>query len=132
MRNFILLVSLLLLSTNAYAALEWQLDKPLELQQAPLASVSSSDGQRLYVLGAEGAIEVFTADGKRETVIELPFKAESLAISADGRRLFLREADKKELQVLKLQERYTIPQGNSPFMGPAEAAVSVVVFSDFQ
>jgi len=128
----VVLFSLLLMASNACAVLEWQLKEPLQLEQAPLATVSSPDGKRLYVLGEKGNIEVYNALGRRETVIEIPFKAESLDISSDGKRLYLGEAGKKRLQVIVLEERYSIPQGNSPFKGPADAAVSVVVFSDFQ
>ena len=117
---------------QAFAALEWQLQKPLELKQTPLAMVSSSDGKRLYVLGDQGSIEVFNAQGRRETQIPVPFKAEGLDISADGKNLYLKEAGKKRLQVIALEERFTIPQGGSPSKGAADAAVAVVVFSDFQ
>ena len=65
-------------------------------------------------------------------MIEIPFRAESLAVSADGKRLYLQESDSRRLQVLQLQERHTIPVGPSPTRGPADAAVAVVVFSDFQ
>jgi len=126
------MLALLLASGQAYADLEWQMQKPLELSQTPLATVSSPDGKRLYVLGDQGRIEVYDALGRRETTIEIPFKAERLDITADGKRLYLSEAGKKRLQVIELAERYAIPLGNSPFKGPADAAVSVVVFSDFQ
>lgn len=125
-------LAVLLGAGQASAALEWQLQKPLELKQSPLAMVSSPDGKRLYVLGEQGRIEVFNAQGRRETEIPIPFKAEGLDISADGKRLYLKEAGKKRLQVIALEERFTIPLGGSPSKGAADAAVAVVVFSDFQ
>jgi len=131
MRLLILLV-FLLMAVNAQAALEWQFGSPLELKQKPLDTVSSPDGKRLFVLEAEGVVEVFDAQGKREAEIAIPFKAESLAISADGKNLYLREAGSRRLQVLELAERFAIPFADSPVRGGAAAAVAVVVFSDFQ
>ncbi|PLY02015.1 MAG: hypothetical protein C0624_09465 [Desulfuromonas sp.] len=131
-RILVIALGLLLAGGYANAALEWQLQQPLALEEAPVATVSSPDGKRLYVLGEKGNIEVYDARGRLETVIEVPFKAEGLDISADGKRLFLNEAGKKRLQVISLAERYTIPLGDSPFRGPADASVAVVVFSDFQ
>ncbi len=132
MKRFLLLAALVLVAAQAQAALEWNVGQPLELGQAPLDAVSSPDGKRLFVLGANGVVEVFDAQGKREAEIAIPFKAESLSLSADGRRLYLRESGTRRLQVLELAERYTIPLGDAPFRGGAEAAVAVVVFSDFQ
>lgn len=128
---FIMLAALLC-SGKTFAALEWHLQQPLELKQAPLAMVSSADGKRLYVLGDQGLIEVFNAQGRREAEIQVPFKAEGLDISADGKSLYLKEAGKKRLQVIALEERFTIPLAGSPSRGAADAAVAVVVFSDFQ
>lgn len=132
MIRLLLLAALVLVTTQAQAALEWNIGKPLELGQEPLAAVSSPDGKRLYVLGASGRVEVYDSQGRREAEIGLPFKAENLSLSADGRRLYFRESGTRRLQVLELAERYSIPLEGSPFRGGADAAVAVVVFSDFQ
>jgi sugar lactone lactonase YvrE len=84
------------------------------------------------VLTSSGKVLVLSPTGKLVTSIEGPFKAESLSVSNDGKRLYLTGKGEKKLQVVSLLDRFNIPVGGSPVKGDIAAAVTVAVFSDFQ
>jgi hypothetical protein len=116
----------------AFAALEWSVDSAILLDEEAIASAEAPDGSRLFVLTSSGKVLVLSPTGKLVTSIEGPFKAESLSVSNDGKRLYLTGKGEKKLQVVSLLDRFNIPVGGSPVKGDIAAAVTVAVFSDFQ
>lgn len=132
MRITLSLLLLLFLNLPALAALEWSVGPDLVLDSEPLAMVAADDGKRLFVLTAEKKVQVFTEDGRKEAEIPLDFQAETLALSKDGKRLLLGDREGKRIRQIAFQKRFSIPVTGAPFKGAADAAVAVVVFSDFQ
>ena len=132
MRCIVLICFTLLMATPVWAALEWSTGPEFKLPEEPVAFTESADGTRLFILTGKSSVLVYGANGQQETKIPLSFQADSIAISKDGERLLLGEKDGKRIRTLSLLERAEIPIIGSPFKGPADVAVAVVVFSDFQ
>jgi len=132
MRRALCAMLLLMITGPAWAGLEWAPGPELKLAGEPLDMVESADGQRLFVLTGEGKVVVLGRNGAQEAEIPLGFQADSITLSKDGNRLLLGDREGKRIRVLDLDERFTLPTAERPFRGPAEAAVTVVVFSDFQ
>lgn len=123
---------LLMLTGEALADLEWRVEKPYTLTAGVRDVVEAPDGKRLYVLTEQGAVLVLDQKGQVEATIPGPFTADRLSVGKDGKKLYLGGMGEKSLQVVSLVDRYQIDVAGSPFKGDAAAAVTVVVFSDFQ
>ena len=122
----------LFFASVTFAALEWSIETAIPLNEVALASAQSPDGSRLFVLTGSGKILILNQAGKLVTTIDGSFKAESLSVSNDGKKLFLAGKGQKNIQVVSLLDRFDIPVGKSPFKGDIAAAVTVATFSDFQ
>lgn len=116
----------------SFAALEWSVDPAISLDEDAIDSAETADGSKLFVLTKSGKILVLDSSGQVRLTHNGPFKAESLSVSNDGKRIFLAGKGQKNLQVVSLIDRFNIPIGNSPVKGDIAAAVTVAVFSDFQ
>lgn len=116
----------------AQAAVEWHPDKEISLPGHPLDLTISADGRRTFVLLEGGKVAVLDQDGKLEDLLETNLKAQHLEISRDGSQLLLLDQSTSTLQTITLDYIYDIPIQGSPFKGPENAPVTIVVFSDFQ
>ncbi len=137
-RTIILLVSALLVAGSisfshiARAEVEWKIVKDLDLKTTPLDIAPSLDGKWLYIL-TPGEILVYSfsvgtitdripVDKAFDKIASLP-RADTLVISSSA---------KKAVQIVLLEPLYKIDVTGSPFRGPQDARVTVVVFDDYQ
>lgn len=115
--------------------LETELQTALQLSPAPLDFVQSADGKRLFLLNESGDVLVYTAAGSFEsrlpTIKEIA-KPQKLAVSEDGKQLYLMSKNDRSLGVVNLDYIYSIDLNGSPYKGPVAAPVTVVLFSEFQ
>ena len=136
LRCFLVLILLLAVCTPhipcAHAAVEWHPDKEISLPGHPLDLTISTDGRRTFVLLEEGKIAILDQEGKLEDLLETGIKAKHLELSRDGSQLLLIDQSTSTLQTISLDYIYDIPIQGSPFKGPENAPVTIVVFSDFQ
>lgn len=119
-------------STLALAELEWDVVKKQGFDKAPLdIAFSQSDG-RIFVLFEGGEVQILSATGELQERFALEYPASSLALTADGSRLFLADPQGKQLQIIDVAVVHDLPINNSPVKGAADAPVTLTVFSDFQ
>ena len=138
-RAAILLFSALLVAAGtgffsppAQAALEWKIIKDLDVKAAPLEVASSADGKRLFIL-TPGEILVYSAPEDSITErIPVGREFDRIALLTQPDRLVISSSAKKSLQVILLETVYKIDATGLPFKGPADASVTVAVFTDYQ
>ena len=129
----ILCVSALLLTTGATsgsAEVEQRLARSIRLPAAAVDVATTADGQRTYVLLADGTVQIYDDAGASLGQLTLGSKARAIAPSPDGSVLYVTVGD--ELQVVAVEMVYQLEVADSPFRGPADAPVTVAVFNDFQ
>ena len=114
------------------AELEWTFRKEVPLTSAPLDNAVSADGQSLYILSA-GEIEVYSLT-RNKTINTIPIESEydSITVSPSGNSLILTSSAGKSLKIIDLEFRYNIDISDLPLKGPADAPVTIAVFSDYQ
>ena len=137
-RTIILVVSALLVAGSIFfshiagAEVEWKIVKDLDLKTTPLDIAPSLDGKWLYIL-TPGEILVYSfsvgtitdripVDKGFDKIASLP-RADTLVISSSA---------KKAVQIVLLEPLYKIDVTGSPFRGPQDAPVTLVVFDDYQ
>ena len=114
------------------ADLEWRIIKDLDLKATPLDVVSSADGRRLFIL-TPGEILVYSfPDGKLTDRIPVDKDFDKIASLPRDDILTITSSTKKALQLILLETVYKIDLTGSPFKGPKDALVTIVVFDDYQ
>ena len=119
-------------ATSALAELEWTFRKQVPLTSAPLDNAVSADGQLLFMLSA-GEILVYSLT-ENKTINTIPIESEydSIAVSPRGNSLIVTSSAGKSLKIIDLEFIYNIDISGLPLKGPADAPVTIAVFSDYQ
>ncbi len=114
----------------AGAAVQVESTQTVSLPKTVLDVATTLDGTRLFVLMKGGEVQVLAPNGQLLDRLSLAAAAERLAVSPEGERLYV--AVGSELQVVNISAQHELPVLNSPAKGPANAPVTLTVFSDFQ
>lgn len=134
-RLFLLLLPIAIIlgfSGTSYSAIEWDLEKSLDVGKTPQGIAISPDGKYTYVLTEGGTVLIYSAAGSVIDTINTGKSITDIEISKDGSKLFLTNQAQKSIEVINISFIHDINTVGSPFKGPAFAPVSIVVFNDFQ
>lgn len=124
-------VLLMLVSPLSAASIDVRTLKTLPLSAAALDVAATVDGKRIYVLDNAGGVQVFSAAG--ELLGKANVGTDVTGITPQGaENLILEKKGRQELTFIALGISEKIDVKKSPFLGPANAAVSIVVFDDFE
>jgi protein-disulfide isomerase len=124
------LLLMLTLAVPALAALQVEGTQAVRLPKAVLDVAATADGAKLFVLLKGGELQVLSPAGELIERFTVAAEAERLAVSPEGDRLYLTGG--QELRIVELVSQHELPVLNSPVRGPANAPVTLTVFSDFQ
>ncbi len=125
-------IPLFLPTFSAQANVDVQQVQTMQLAVSPVDTAVSADGKLVFVLTAKMQVEVYTAQGKHKDSIKLQGKFDRIAVSPKGDTLFLTDTASKTVNVLSVSFVQNIDIAGSPFKGPEDAPVVVVLFSDYQ
>lgn len=125
------LLSVFFASISA-ATVEYDRQQSLHTESPPVDMAVSMDGKYTFVLTEAGKVLIYSAPGTLDDTIEVGKDVRRIAISPDGGTLFLLDSKDSAIQVLTLDFIKEIDIAGSPFKGPADAPVAVVVFADYQ
>lgn len=128
-KNLLAVLLLLGSALPLHAALLVEHTQSISLGKDILDAAATADGAGLFVL-AKGEVQLLGTDGKLLERFPVPADAERITVSPDGSRLYL--AAGQTLRMVELANEVSLPVLNSPARGPANAPVTLTVFSDFQ
>jgi protein-disulfide isomerase len=130
-----LIASLIVLTLTgfAYAQSDWEVRQSYDLQGAtPLDVELSARGKWVFVLTDKGEILVYTSGGTLRDTIRVGEAVDGIEPGPLDDVLLISSKAKKTLEVITVDLKQYIDISNSPFKGPADAPVAVVVYTDFQ
>jgi len=139
-KNFRIIVGILLLVLaegqlgcfSAYGQMEIEAKKRFNLDAAPLDIASSLDGAKIFVL-VEGKVLVYSvAENRMTDSIPVDKDLNKLTLTARGNLLILGSSSGKRVEIVSLRTVEKIDVSGLPFKGPANAPVTIAVFSDYQ
>lgn len=114
------------------AELEWEVKDTLQINKKVVDLAVSSDGKYFYVLTEDGKITVYNGIGQAKDTIEAGKSVNRIEVSPDGSLLYLADGAANTVKIAEVSYMADINLTGSPFKGPADAPVAVVVYSDFQ
>ena len=115
-----------------FAAVEINLQKTLTTDGAPVDVAVSQDGSLTFVLTDSGKVLIYDQVGNLTDTVEIGPHIDQIEIGPRAERLFAASRQNKTVEIITLDFIRQINTQGSPSKGPLEAAVAIVVFSDFQ
>jgi len=128
----LVMLGLLLGAVSVCAEMQVELNKRQPLGKTPLDIAQSVSDGRLFVLLEGGTVQILSADGQVQERFQADPDVTTLEVSPDGKRLYLGNAKRNELEFIELLVVYDLPVNNSATKGPPDAPVTIVLFDDFQ
>jgi len=131
-----ILIYILLLAVftpfSAHAAVDWEVSGAVQLDETPIDIARAQAGQLTYLLTDQAKVLIYGDDGKLVGTVPVDPSVTDIAISPKGDQLYLINGERKTLKAIDIHFIVDFHTEGSPFLGPADAKVVVVVFSDFQ
>ncbi|MDH3882817.1 MAG: hypothetical protein OET63_01275 [Desulfobacterales bacterium] len=118
--------------SDAAASVEWNVQKTLQLESAPVDVAVSADGKQIFVLTEQGQILIYASGGPFLDKIDVGNQFDHIKVGPGGDYLVLNSRKNKSVQVITLDFIQDINVSGSPFKGSENAPVVVAVFDDFE
>jgi len=116
----------------AYAEIEWTEKKQLKLEAPPVDVVTSPDGKWLIIL-TQGEVLTYSISEDKITdrmSVDKSFNKITYSI-ADG-AIVISSSTGNLVKIIKMDVVHSFSLADTPVKGPDTAAVTLVVFSDYQ
>lgn len=133
-KSGLLLVVVVILMTAfpVQAAVEISIQKTLQTDAVPIDVVVSADGRTTFVLTEDGNVTVYDNKGNLTESINIGSHNDGIELDPSGERLFATSRKNKTVEIIQLNFIKAINTEGSQFKGPADAPVTIAVFSEFQ
>jgi hypothetical protein len=129
---FLIILSWVSVPQFIYAEIDWTLIKQTNLGVQPLDIATSEDGKLIFVL-AQGEVLIYSiSEGKVANRIPIDKNFDRMTYADKKNVLILTSSSSQTLKILQLDFIYKIALDGLPFKGPADAAVTIAVFDDYQ
>jgi DNA-binding beta-propeller fold protein YncE len=129
---FLLLVLVLAPPFHVRAAVEVNIEKTLQTDSAPIDVIVSADGRTTFVLTDNGYVLVYDNRGELTESIEIGSHIDGIDLDPGGERLYATSRQNKTVEIIQLSFIKKINTDGSKFKGPADAPITIAVFSEFQ
>ena len=134
--RFVLFVSILLFlfpgSAESLATVEWNILQTLKIEKTPRDVAMSVNGKWIYVLTDDGEVLIYSPAGNLLDRISVGKTIDGIKQGPREDILLLTSRKDATVKIIALDFIKTINVEGSPFKGPADAPVVMVVFNDFQ
>jgi hypothetical protein len=115
-----------------YAEIDWTLIEQKNLGVQALDIATSDDGKFIFIL-AKGEVLIYSiAENTVTNRISIDKNFDRVTYASKNNILILSSSASQTLKILQLDFIYKIALEGLPFKGPADAAVTLAVFDDYQ
>jgi hypothetical protein len=111
--------------------LDWTINKSWKIPVKPMDFSQSLDNKKVYILGEDSKVYIYSADGKQLGAIPVDKSTTAIDIAPEGDMLYLIGTN-LTYTAIDISFVKNIDITGSPFLGPKNAVVTMVLFSDFQ
>jgi len=132
MLSFSTTSALAVADASGASGVQWQVENSWQLPEKPIDLVYSLDGQRVFILTDQQQVLVYDAEGNILGKIAVKKGVSSIDIAPRGERLYLLNDRDNSFTDLSVDFVVDIDLTGSPFLGKADAPVTIAVFTDFQ
>ena len=127
-------------SGNAFAVpdsgqndrIEWNAEQNWPTSGKTLDMATSLDGKFVYILNDKEQVQVFSSQGQLQGSIPVEQGVAAIDISPQGDRLYLINDSTKTFSSIAVSVIVDVDIAGSPVRGPANAPVTIVLFTDFE
>lgn len=112
--------------------LEWKIQQQWQLPESPLDIVHSLDGKYVFILTQNHKVLIYTSQGKLEGTVPVEEGVNAIDIAPRAEMLYLIDSNKKNFSTLSIDFVRDINTAGSPTRGPADAPVTIALFTDFE
>jgi protein-disulfide isomerase len=116
----------------SWAAVDLEALHRITLPAAPLDVAVSQDGLWIYVLTEDARLHIFSRNGESKGTVAVPEGARRIAAAAEEDVVLLANPDTQTVEMVRVNLAYTFTNEGSPTLGPAEAPVTLTLFTDFE
>jgi protein-disulfide isomerase len=118
-------------AVSSFAAVEAQVLKVIPLDETPVATAVTADGQTVYVL-TDKALHIYSPAGILRDRLALSEPADSISLPPRGNIVILGNSAAKTVRFVNIEIVRQIDTAGAPSLGPDNAPVTIVFFTDFQ
>lgn len=111
---------------------EWNVLSQWSTGAKTIDMVHSLDGKFVYLLTDKSKVNVFDGKGNLQGSIPVSATVSAIDISPQGERLYLVDNTLNQFQAVSVAFVHIIDVKDSPFEGPADAPVTLTLFTDFE
>jgi protein-disulfide isomerase len=117
---------------NAAGNLNWSVQASWPIPAKPLDIAQSLDNKKVFILGADSKVYIFSPDGKQLGALPVDPGVNAIDIAARGEMLYLVNDKTKTYTAIDVSFNQKIDITGAPVRGAENAPVTLVLFSDFE
>jgi len=111
---------------------EWKVQQTWPVTGKILAMVNSLDGKFVFLLNDKQQVQVFNNQGQLQGNIPVEAGVSAIDISPQGELLYLLNNTSQSFTAVAVSFVVDVDTNGSPFKGPADAPVTITLFTDFE
>lgn len=117
---------------TAAGDLNWSVQASWPIPAKPVDIAQSLDNKKVFILGADSKVYIFTPDGKQLGALPVDSGVNAIDIAARGEMLYLVNDKTKTYTAIDVSFNQKIDVTGAPVRGAENAPVTLVLFSDFE
>ena len=117
---------------TAAGDLNWSVQASWPIPAKPVDIAQSLDNKKVFILGADSKVYIFTPDGKQLGALPVDSGVNAIDIAARGEMLYLVNDKTKTYTAIDVSFNQKIDINGAPMRGAENAPVTLVLFSDFE
>jgi protein-disulfide isomerase len=114
------------------AEVDLEILRNIAVDGTPLDVVLSEDGRWIYVLTDAARLLVYSHEGTLQGTAAVPSGSQRMAGSPEEDVLLVTNKDDRTVRAIRLNLQHEFTSAQSPTKGPADAPVTLTLFTDFE